>query len=858
MFSNERLPFFDPSFKTPRASTSSSSIPKSFKYDVFLSFRGEDTRKNFVGHLYEALQAKCIETYKDDEKIEQGERINDQLLKSIEESRFFIIVFSKTYASSSWCLDELVKIIECQKKIPEQTAYPVFFDVEPTQVRNQTGPVGEAFSKHQNQEAAEKWRDAMKELAGLVGWDLKATANGDESKLIKIIVDVIFKKLHSTNSSADGKLVGMATRISGILSSLEISAEDVRMIGIRGMGGGGKTTLARAVYDLISTMFEGKSFVENVREVSKPSLSGLKKLQKRILKDVLNKQDITISSVHDGRNMLKATMSRKKILVVLDDVDRIEQLEALAGSSNWFKSGSRIIITTRDEQVLLAHGVNFRHVVNLLSFTEAICLFSRYAFGKEFPIRGYEELSWQVVQYADGLPLTIKVLGSLLCGKNKREWKDAIDRLKEIPLEDTLEKLKLSYTSLEDDCKEIFLDIACILKGELREDAIRILEICGFHAINGLKLLEQRSLITISAYPALGMHDHIEEMGKNIVRRESPTEPNEHSRLWIDEEIEDILVDDLGTEATRCLKLNNSTIDARILMKGLGKMKKLRYLHVNFPVYDNCESDLKFNDTSQYFTNSLKYLKCSYYPFLHLPKTFRAHNLVELDMYISRMVQLWKEGEKKVFKKLKFVSLRESNLTTFDFGMTPNLERLSLEYSYKLVELFMPASCQKLKYLCISHSKLITFDLGSTPNIERLSLDNCDDFKELQVSVECPNLKFLSLRKSRLRSLNLELIPNLERLDLEDCDELVEISAPVGCLKKVAHLYLSGCALLDKLPEDIGRFECLKKLDITRTGISHLPQSIFGLKGLIIAAPPELLQLYDFPSKITTTSHMDW
>ncbi|GKD71754.1 Toll/interleukin-1 receptor domain-containing protein, partial [Tanacetum coccineum] len=351
-----------------RASTSSTSIPKSFKYDVFLSFRGEDTRNNFVGHLYLALSQKCIETYKDDEKIEKGERINDQLLKSIQDSRFFIIVFSKTYASSSWCLDELVKIMECQK-MTEHTDFPVFYDVEPTEVRKQYGPVGEAFSKHENQEAARKWRDAMKELADLVGWELKATANGDESKSIQIIVDAIFKKLHSTNLSDNGKLVGMETRISDVLSSLEIGTEDLRMIGIKGMG------------------------------VSKPSLSGLKKLQKKILKDVLNKQGITFSSVHDGRDMLIATMRHRKILVVLDDVDRVQQLE----------------------------GANYVHDVNLLSSTEAICLFSRYAFEKEIPIPGYEELSGQVVQYAYGLPLTIKVLGSFLCGKDKLEWVDAIE-----------------------------------------------------------------------------------------------------------------------------------------------------------------------------------------------------------------------------------------------------------------------------------------------------------------------------------------------------------------------------------------------------------------------------------------------
>ncbi|GJT58911.1 Toll/interleukin-1 receptor domain-containing protein [Tanacetum coccineum] len=111
-----------------------------------------------------------------------------------------------------------------------------------------------------------------------------------------------------------------------ILSSLEIGFFKMFAYdhGIKGMGGGGKTTLARGVYDQTSNRFEGKSFVDNVREVSKPSLSGLKKLQKWILKDVLNKHDFSFSSVHDGKNMLKDMMSRRKTLVVLDDVDCIE------------------------------------------------------------------------------------------------------------------------------------------------------------------------------------------------------------------------------------------------------------------------------------------------------------------------------------------------------------------------------------------------------------------------------------------------------------------------------------------------------------------------------------------------------
>ncbi|GKF19477.1 hypothetical protein Tco_0068115 [Tanacetum coccineum] len=155
------------------------------------------------------------------------------------------------------------------------------------------------------------------------------------------------------------------------------------------------------------------------------------------------------------------------------------------------------------------------------------------------------------------------------------------------------------------------------------------------------------------------MHDHIEEMGKNIVRRSHPDEPNKHSRLWIKEEIEDILANDAGTEATRCLKLDISRGNSRIVMKGLGKMKKLRYLQVNFADYDSVShyesggkslgDDPKFDHTSQYFTNSLKYLKCWNYPFLYLPITFQPNNLVGLEMERSRrMVQLWEEGEKKV------------------------------------------------------------------------------------------------------------------------------------------------------------------------------------------------------------------
>ncbi|XP_042757386.1 disease resistance protein RPV1 isoform X2 [Lactuca sativa] len=720
------------------ASSSTSSVNKSFKYDVFLSFRGEDTRTNFVDHLYHALQQKSILTYKDDERIKKGKKISDDLIGSIEDSRFYIIVFSKNYASSSWCLDELVKILECHRTT-EHTAYPVFYDVEPSEVRKQSGAVGEAFAKYEMEESAGKWRVALKEAADLAGWELKKTADGHEAKFIQKIIEELSLELRCFSFNIDEKLVGMETQIKNIVLSLGTGCDDVRMIGIKGMGGAGKTTLARALFDQISFQFEGKSFVENVREVSNASLSGLKSLQKQVLRDALNDNNIRVSSVHEGKSTMKKMMPNRKVLIVLDDVDRIDQLEVLAGEPNWFKAGSVIIITTRDEQVLVAHRVKFIHDVNLLSDKEAICLFSRFAFGRDIQIQGYEELSRKVVRYAAGLPLTIRVLGSFLCGKDEPEWRDALERLKTIPETETLKKLELSYTCLEEDYKEIFLDVACIMKGWQKDKAIKALESCGFRARNGLKVLQQKSLITIYKNfdgDHLGVHDHIVEMGMNIVRRGHPDEPQNHSRLWKIDEIEEILVNDLGTEATRYIQFHTIKFNPHIFRKGLRKMKELRFLSV----CGYCSSDLELSIVSPELPNALRYLHWKGYPFRSLATTFQANNLVALKMDGSK---------RKVLNNLRFLNLSSSRLSTFDLELTPNLEKLDLKMSYCLEELHMGNECQKLTELIITHSNLRKLDLGMTPN--------------------------------------------LKKLILTECRKLVELHTPIGCLKKLVHVNLSGC-----------------------------------------------------------------
>lgn len=163
-------------------STSNSiSHPAPSSYDVLLSFRGEDTRKTFTDHLYTAFVKAGLRTFRDDNELKRGENIKQEVMRTIKESKSSVIVFSKEYASSLWCLDELVMILHRKRTSnSDHVVLPVFYDVDPSEVRKQTGGFAMAFARHEARhplDTIKRWR-ALTEAADLAGMVLQNEADG--------------------------------------------------------------------------------------------------------------------------------------------------------------------------------------------------------------------------------------------------------------------------------------------------------------------------------------------------------------------------------------------------------------------------------------------------------------------------------------------------------------------------------------------------------------------------------------------------------------------------------------------------------------------------------------------------------
>ena len=352
---------------------------------------------------------------------------------------------------------------------------------------------------------------------------------------------VLFCKLGSKFSSNAKNLVGLDSSVGELIDSYLDCGNHVCMTGIYGIGGLGKTTLARVIYDMLCNHFEGSSFITNVREDSEKY--GLPRLQQQLVEEILEEKNIDIRNAYNGINMIKKRLCNKKVLLILDDINQLDQLEKLAGEHDWFGSGSWIIITTRDKHLLVQHGVDKMYNPSALNDQDALKLFCLSAFENEQPREDYMQLSRSVVFYAKGLPLALATLGSFLVGRTMDDWKSALENLKKIPRREIFDVLKVSYDGLGEMEKEIFLDIACFFRGQTKDRVIKILENCGFDAGISISVLIDKSLVSMENQK-LEMHDLLQQMGREIVCQESRKEPGKRNRLWHSKDLLNILTKD--------------------------------------------------------------------------------------------------------------------------------------------------------------------------------------------------------------------------------------------------------------------------------------------------------------------------
>ncbi|KAH0748083.1 hypothetical protein KY290_027315 [Solanum tuberosum] len=153
-------------------------------------------------------QWKGIFTFQDDKRLEHDDSIPKELMKAIKDYKVSLVVFSNNYATSRWCLDELVKIIECKHK-NGQIVIPIFYDVDPSHVQG--------------------WRTALTAASNLKGHDI---CGGIESENIQQIVDHISKLYKSAYFLFSSQSVGIDTHFEKVESLLEKEMVDVRIVGI--------------------------------------------------------------------------------------------------------------------------------------------------------------------------------------------------------------------------------------------------------------------------------------------------------------------------------------------------------------------------------------------------------------------------------------------------------------------------------------------------------------------------------------------------------------------------------------------------------------------------------------------------
>ncbi|KAL2326485.1 hypothetical protein Fmac_025543 [Flemingia macrophylla] len=638
-------------------------------------------------------------------------------------------------------------------------------------------------------EKVEAWKKALTRVCDIRGIHCKDDKT--EAELEKI-VEAVVSRLAPVPVQMN-HIVGLDYHFEQVKSFIDVKSSDtVRILGIYGAGGIGKTTLAVYIYEKIRHYyFEAASFLIKVRENSNKSKNLLEDIQKTLLSLMgVETEETLMGSTNKGELEIKRRLGHRRVLLVLDDVDTREQLESVVGKHNWFGSGSRIIITTRDAAVLDYDNGIEKYKMEELKDCDSLELFCWNAFDMPGPAKNLENISHRVIGYAKGIPLALRVIGSNLKGRSIEEWEIELGKYKKVPNAEIQGVLEISYYSLPEPEMKIFLDIACFFKGEKLNYVKRILMASDLN----IQVLTSKCILIVGENGCLEMHDLIRDMGREIVRKESPDNPGKRSRLWSHEDALQVLKKNSGSSTIEGIMLHPPKLEKvdNWTSTAFEKMKNLRILIVR---------NTKFSTGPSYLPNSLRLFDWIGFPSKSFPLTFHPEKIVDFKLSHSPLVL--ENSLEKVFQHLTFVNLSHCPFITQIPNMheAKNLRVLKVDKCHKL-EGFHHSIAHMPKLVYLSASECIMLKSFAPkmylPSLEILSFNFCnklENFPEVVRKMDRP-LKILMINTAIKKFPESTCkLTGLEYVDMSTCTGLKDISSFVS-LSKLVTLKMNGCPQL--------------------------------------------------------------
>ncbi|GLJ34569.1 hypothetical protein SUGI_0695320 [Cryptomeria japonica] len=818
-------------------------------YDVFINHRGPDSKQTLALPLYQSLEELGIRAFLDKEEMELGQSFPSAIQTAINSALVHIAIFSKGYAESPWCLAELLLMQQTEAKIT-----PVFYGVEPWELRYiEKGAYADAFiqykSKSRYLEKLDDWKEALRSISFTTGHEIKDFNVSDCKRIVTAVQKEVqrTKPLHVAEYPvALDKLVHDFERrcLDKLVQDFEIRRGSnegqgkAEIVGIFGMGGVGKTTLCKELFNRNRKKYDRACFLFDVREAS--ARSKLPSLQEQLLRDLFGVKVPSFQSREEGSSSIFDHIERSShssFLLVLDDINHLEQLEAFMIMEMLKKPGnSLVIISTRDVGVLKRARIEVCYHLKGMDKVDSRVLFSLHAFSQPQPATGYEDLVDAFLHVCGGLPLSLKVLGRHVNNQDLNCWRIALDKYGETLHVDIKKILKISFDALQAEEKQIFIDIACFFVGQSKHTAIRIWKASGWKAEYGLKALQHKCLVEEidDLVPVLRMHDHLRDLG-----REMANELSQPRRLWHPQDLKELeskgFEDIFAQTKGRCF---HSIFDKSLNFEVqffLGESDDnaemsscLLWLHLLYPYYSNL--------------NHLRYphqLSFSVQP--KIPSWIPLQNMQCLRISNGCFKRLWEQDEEAPteMKQLEICGTRLEEYPDL-LGISTHVEKElknepnEVQRKSKMKSL-MVKTCRRLSGTLTMNSaskSIFKAPLNGSQNsatvkaplslLENLVISEQENIERIVLNGNyCPNLQSLELYSIRnLIEVQFRGVETLNYLNISKCGYL-KILSDTSNLKELEELSISACPMLE-VP-NLDHLSRLKKIRIAACNMNSVP-----------------------------------